>query len=280
MVVSASFTATQSSVTALKYKIRMTGAGSGSFDRALSTWALDSLTAKDVFTISPKFIWGLGLVYESQNALEVEAGAVLTLSNAAADINVKAKTASNPRNWQPSAQVTYPQLTKPGRVVLSAYTKTDIQLSLTIFGQYMPTAAVLTSQTNIAYDASVLSSAQSFRKRTTDTYVYKSDVGALRERGMFSSLIAQINAVNNPATPSNVCKVGSMRLNTIMKMKYQAVVGGKPTLFNTPDYNFGSKWYDGTRKSVSKILLILFLVFHLLRLRARVAVCPGLHRHQ
>jgi hypothetical protein len=249
-VISASFTATQSSVSSLLYNIRVTSAGSGSFDRAISTFKLDSLTAPGVVTVSPKFLYGLGLTYDTAQAIDVQAGAVMTLSNAAADFDIKAQTASNPRNWQASAQVTFPKLTTPGRVVLSPYMKTDFQLSLTLFGQYLENAAVLTTQTNMGFDAEVLTSSQVVTRRSTDAQVQGTSVSTLAKRG-FLSLIQNLVAARAAAIaaeqaagkpPANVCNAGSMRLNAIMNTKNQAVVGGKPNvLFNQP-YKFGSQW--------------------------------------
>jgi hypothetical protein len=267
-VVSAAFTVTQSSVSSVLYNIRVNGASSGSFDRALSTFKLDSVTAPGVVTISPKFMYGLGLTYETAQAIDVQAGGVITLSNAAADIDIKAQTASNARNWQPAAQITFPKLTQPGRVVLSPYIKTDTQISLTIFGQNLENAIVLTTQTNLGFDAEVLTSSQTITRRTANAQAQNIDVSGIDRRGVSgffdsiknmlakkaaekvaAAIAAQKAAGKLPVVvpkpipvAAPVCNVGSMRLNAIMNTKSQAIVGGKPNvLFNQP-YKFGSQW--------------------------------------
>jgi hypothetical protein len=257
-VVSAAFTVTQSSVSSVLYNIRVNGASSGSFDRALSTFKLDSVTAPGVVTISPKFLYGLGLTFETAQSVDVQAGGVITLSNAAADIDIKAQTASNARNWQPAAQVTFPKLTQPGRIILSPYLKTDTQISLTIFGQYLDNAIVLTSQTNLGFDAEVLTSSQPIARRTEDTQAKYIDPSDLDRRQFSSSIMKAINAaiaanaarlagiqlaLGRPIPkPAPVCNIGSMKLNAIMNSKSQAIVGGKPNVLFSQPYKFGSQW--------------------------------------
>ena len=249
-VVSASFTATQSSVYSLLYNVRVNGAKSGSFERAISSFKLDSLTAPGVVTVSPKFMYGLGLTYDTAQSVDVQAGAVVTLSGAAADMNIKEQTATNARNWQSSAQVTYPKLTQPGRVVLSPYIKTDFQLSLTIFGQYVENAAVLTTQINMGFDAEVLTTSQVVTRRSTIGQAQLEGTSDLAKRQFFGEgLMAKIRAAQAAIAAAqaaqaakNTCNAGSMKLNAIMNTKNQAVVGGKPTvLFNQP-LKFGSQW--------------------------------------
>ncbi|KAF2827829.1 hypothetical protein CC86DRAFT_404870 [Ophiobolus disseminans] len=248
-VISASFTATQSSVTSLLYNIRTKGAGSGTFSQAFASWPLDSVTAPGVITIAPKFIWGMGLTYDTAQAVDVQAGAVITLTNAAADIDIKAQTASNARNWQSSAQVTFPKITQPGRVILSPYLKTDFQISLTIFGQYVENAVVLTSQTNMGFDTEVLTSSQVVKRQTAVVRAQTIKSSSLAKRGFFTKLIEQIAAKQaaaaaqqtGPKPPVALCNAGSMKLSAIMTTKSQAIVGGKPnTLYDQP-YKFGAQ---------------------------------------
>lgn len=242
-VVGAKFTVTQSSEASLLYNIRVNGAGSGSFNAAVSSFKLDSVTAPGVVTVSPKFLYGLGLTYDTSTAIDVQAGAVISLSGAAADLDIKETSATNPRNWQGSAQVTYPKLTQPGRVVLSPYIKTDLQLSLTIFGQYLENAAVLTTQTNMGFDTEVLTTDQQVTKRSSIGKTHQ-------QRGPLSrlSLTANVNAPTAAVQPAlgaraaNMCNAGSMKLNAIMNTKNQAIVGGKPTVLFDQPYRFGSQW--------------------------------------
>lgn len=252
-VKSAFFTVSQNSVAGALFNIRINGAGSGNLDRALSTYVLDSLTVPSVFTISPRFIWGMGLTYSTEKAVDVQAGAVMTLNGAAADIDVKSKTASNSRNWQPSAQVTYPTIKEPGRLILTPYVKTDIQLSLTIFGQYIDNAAILTTQTNLGFDAEVLTSDQNLRKRLLSgdakglgklTPDFDEEAGSIKKRSWFDNIRAAIERAQAAAgaIPKNTCNAGSMKLNTVMNTKNKAIVGGKGTDLINEDSRFGAQW--------------------------------------
>ncbi|KAI8940076.1 hypothetical protein NX059_003795 [Plenodomus lindquistii] len=259
MVVSAQFTATQSSTASLLFNVRVNGPGAGTFDRVLSTFKLDSITAPGVVTITPKFLYGVGLTYDTAQKIDVQAGAVLTYSGAAADMDVKAKTASNARNWQPQAQITYPKLTTAGRTILTPYIKTDIQLSLNIFGANLENAMVLTTQTNLGFDAQVLSGTEQVAKRGVNAQLHH-DASGLSERGLFSSIklaglqsggvAAVIDAARRAALaaqgltqpPKTVtCNAGSMKLNAVVSTKNQAVIGGKPIPLFDQQTRFGSQ---------------------------------------
>lgn len=260
-VMGAKFTMTQTSEVSLLYNIRLNGAGSGSFDRAVSTYDYDSATVPGVVTVKPKFMYGLGLTYESAQAIDVQAGAVIKLSGASADVDIKEQTASNSRNWQGSAQVTYPKLTQPGRVALSPYIKTDFQLSLTIFGQVLEKAVVLTSQTNMGFDAEVLTTSQVVTRRSVGAQPQLDGTHDLTKRLSVASLFSSVTAARDrilaiaraaaaaaaaagqpvPTPTPNVCNAGSMRLNAIMNTKYQAVVGGKSNVLIDQPNKFGSQ---------------------------------------
>lgn len=256
MVVSAQFTASQSSTASLLFNIRVNGPGAGTFDRVLSTFQLDSVTAPGVVTISPKFLYGVGMTYDTAQDIDVQAGAVLTYSNAAADLDVKGKTASNPRNWQPSAKVTYPKLSKAGRTILTPYIKTDIQLSLKIFGADLKNAMVLTTQTNMGFDAQVLTGTEQITKRKLDGQLHTQAINDLDKRGFINlqKIIAgqlaaaleraRLAAIAAGQAPKGVaCNAGSMKLNAVMSTKNQAVVGGKPIELFNQQARFGSQWY-------------------------------------
>lgn len=243
--------------------MRVKEAGKGSFDRALSTWKIDSLTVPSVFTISPVFLWGMGVTYDTQTPIDVQAGAVLTTSRASAFLDVKEGKASDGRNWQPRAQVTYPALTKPGRVVLTPYIKTDIQLSLTIFGQYLENAAVLTTQTNMGFDASVLEAAAEVPPEVTQPptcswwnmwqcaqreAIYRQLVasGYTREQLVamgYSDLLAAIGWNKRDVLAERAeCAAGSLKLNSLLSTKSNAVLGGKGNELYNQDFKFGWKW--------------------------------------
>lgn len=257
-VLGATFTITQTSEFSVLYNVKVKGAGSGSFDRAVSSYKYDTATVPGVVSITPKFLYGLGLTWDTEQAIDVQAGAVMSLNGATVNVDMKAQTISNVQGWQGSAQVTYPKLTQPGRVALSPYIKTDFQLSISIFGQMIENAIVLTSQTNMGFDAQVLSTSQVVNKRSSQPRIDGSH--GLSKRFSFLDLIknqqatvlqavraaaaAVAAAQGKPApTPTpNVCNAGSMRLNAIMNSKYQVIVAGKALdLINQP-YKFGSQW--------------------------------------
>lgn len=245
--------------------MRVKEAGKGSLDRAISSWKIDSLTVPSVFTISPVFLWGMGVTYDTEQAIDVQAGAVLTTTRASAVLDVKEQKASDARGWQPNAKVTYPALTKPGKAVLTPYIKTDIQLSLTIFGAYMENAAVLTTQTNMGFDASVLAAAAEVPPEVVqppsencswwDTMcMYRNTVrqqlkamgkteAELRAMG-YGDVLDAIGGLRRRSelAPRVECAAGSLKLNSMLSTKSNAVIGGKGNELYNQDFRFGWKW--------------------------------------
>lgn len=243
--------------------MRVKEAGKGSFDRALSTWKIDSLTVPSVFTISPVFLWGMGVTYDTETPIDVQAGAVLTTTRASAFLDVKEGKASDGRNWQPNAKVTYPTLAKTGRVVLTPYIKTDIQLSLTIFGQYLENAAVLTTQTNMGFDASVLEAAAEVPPEVTqpttcggwwdvicrqrETMMRQLQAAGWTRQMLidagYGDLVAALGWTKRELLAERAeCAAGSLKLNSLLSTKSNALLGGKGNELYNQDFRFGWKW--------------------------------------
>lgn len=238
-------------------------------------------------------MYSLGLTYDTAQAIDVQAGAVFSLSNAMVDVDMKERTIANPQNWQGSAQVTYPKLTQPGRVALSPYIKTDYQISLTIFGQYLENAIVLTTQNNLAFDAEVLTTAQQVSKRSghgqrppeetrqTGTTVELAErwLGGFNMIDRIKAIAAQIAAkaaaaaaaANKPPPPpaTPLCGVGSMKLGAVLKPKNQLVLAGKPHVLHDQPYKFGSQWYVTLIPQIGLCETNQLLVSHLQHLLVR-----------
>ena len=258
---STDFVLTQSLNAKTVYKIKIKEAGSGSFERLLDTKKVPSLSVPGVFTMSPRFLFSMGLTYDSTVAVDVQAGGVITSSNSQARFNVKARSISDVQGWEPTAEVTYPTFTTPGRVALMPYVKTDVQVSVNIFGQNLENAAVVTNQYSMAFDAQVLSASEQVSKRdnvtellSIDAQLQPQDLATRGIRGfglnlpnidMIKKIIESIrNKQEQTGSASQkpvACDAGSMKLNTILRTKIGAVVGGdKKDLFNK-DYRFGAK---------------------------------------
>ncbi|SMR54808.1 unnamed protein product [Zymoseptoria tritici ST99CH_3D1] len=180
----------------------------------------------------------------------------MTTNNARADFNIKGRTASNQQGWEPTAQVKYPKFSQASRAVLSPYIKTSVKISMMVFGEMYSDAVVLTGQTNMAFDAEVLSADQSLKSRNPSpsiSSIGKEDSTAtLEERGFFSSMLAKLKAAQAAkaagqpsAPPPLVCNAGSMKLTPILKTKVGASFDGKPVDLFSKDYQFGAQCIGG-----------------------------------
>jgi hypothetical protein len=175
---------------------------------------------------SPKFLYGLGLQVQTDTALNVQAGATLITNDARARFDVKGKAGENQKSWQPVGSVTYPHFSKPGRVVLTPYMKTDVQIILTIFKKTTKNAIALVSQTNLGFDAQILATTQSLKKREGETPT------VLGKRA-----VALIPALK----PGPTCAAYSLRVTTNMKTLEGARVGGRSVQLFNQNYPFGSR---------------------------------------
>ncbi|USW58829.1 Putative PAN/Apple domain, PA14/GLEYA domain-containing protein [Septoria linicola] len=249
-VVSADVTVIQSAVTSALWDVQLKDTTSGGFDKALASVPAQSFSVPNVFTLSAKFIWGFGMTWDTTIPVDTKAGAIMTTNGARADFNVKARTSSNAANWEPSAQITYPKFSKPGRAVISPYTKLDVKISLMIFGTFLEDAVVIANQVNMAFDGQVLSQTESglsTRSISTDSAAPVEDGYDLEKRGLFSiiaRILAQIAAnragQSSPA-PLKTCDAGSMKLNTIMKTRTTSKISKTSQDLFTNDYRFGAK---------------------------------------
>lgn len=252
-MVSADLSVTQSIVSTALFNIRLKEATSGTFDRAAASVDAQSFSVPNVFTLSAKFSWGLGMTYESDGPIDAKAGAIMTTNNAKADFNVKGRFVTSSSGWEPQTQVTYPKFSKAGRAVIAPYIKTDIKVSMMIFGQMIKDAVVLTNQNNMAFDSQVLASSETISGRSVSTLELPArqvseDVAARAEkRGFFSNIMARIREMQqrnqgSTATPPVKCEVGSMKLNSVVKTRTDSSVAGTKKNLLTQDYKFGAKW--------------------------------------
>jgi hypothetical protein len=171
-------------------------------------------------------LYGLGLQVQTDTALNVQAGATLTTNDARARFDVKGQAGENQKSWQPVGSVTYPHFSKPGRVVLTPYMKTDVQITLTIFKKTTKNAIALVSQTNLGFDAQILATTQNLKKREGETLT------VLGKRA-----VALIPALK----PGPTCAAYSLRVTTNMKTLAGARVGGKSVQLFNQNYSFGSR---------------------------------------
>ena len=79
-IISAVITGTLSSTSNLILGLVSTGAYSGSFDTAINTFELPSLSAPNIFNIAPQFGYAVGASFETDSPMNIQAGAALTLT--------------------------------------------------------------------------------------------------------------------------------------------------------------------------------------------------------
>ncbi|CCG82023.1 Putative uncharacterized protein [Taphrina deformans PYCC 5710] len=188
-IITAVVQVTMNSVSNLVFDMETTGAATGSFDSTLSTTVIESLSVSNVFTITPSFIWGIGASWHTDMATSFTAGASLTLTDAAASLDLSTSKVGKSDNWQPSTAVTYPSISVPGNIVMSMYEKTMISMTLTIFGNTIQNAAILTVQNNLAFTASVDSTNT---KRSEDVAT-----SHLAKRSFWSNIIKGITSAQS-----------------------------------------------------------------------------------
>ncbi|KAI9732131.1 MAG: hypothetical protein M1834_004227 [Cirrosporium novae-zelandiae] len=275
-VLGAAVTCTYSATSNLVMSLTTVTAYSSSIDVALSTLALSSLTATNIFTIAPKFIYGVGLSWQTDGAVTVQGGASMTLSNAKTTLDLKDSQGENPSSWQPAASVTYPSFTKAGRVVLTPYMKTSIEMSVVVFGTTMQNAAGITTQTTLGFDAEVLSSASTVSKRallSNGTYFEERSMAANGTKFIDRSIAANGTYFNDRtmskrsdslfdiidsrksalAKRTSTCPAGGLKLVSTMETKNSMYFNGVSSAQTLKDqvYQFGSRCFTFSTSSSS-----------------------------
>lgn len=183
-------------------------------------------------------IYGIGVNWETDKAMDVKGGAKMTLSGAATDIDIVNGRASGARNWQPSGEITYPSLPsgQAARLVFNPFLRTTIRMSVQIFGRSIQNIAALTTQTNIGFDAQRLATNTANKERRDIGEAMtgsspKENVKSLEARGfldflsMFPAIAAALAAAGKAAAPS-ICPAGSLQLKTSMTTVNNAAFSG------------------------------------------------------
>lgn len=102
-------------------------------------------------SIRPKMLYGLGVEYNTDTAVDVVGGAQMTLSNAQAVIDLLTNTVVSSANWKPTVSFTNPVFVTGSNVLLTPIMRTSINMQISIFGIKLLSPSI-TSETVVGID--------------------------------------------------------------------------------------------------------------------------------
>jgi len=140
-----------SQVADLVMNLKSSGPYEGTYSYAVSSTDLGDITVDKIFTIVPKMLYGIGADYKTDFAVDINAGAQMTLTNAQATIDILSDTVTEAKNWLPAVSFTNPVFTSGSNVYLAPLIRTAINMKVQIFGITF-SSTVLTSETVVGMD--------------------------------------------------------------------------------------------------------------------------------
>lgn len=141
-----------SQVADLVMNLKSSGPYQGNYSYAVSSTDLGDITVANIFTIVPKMLYGIGAEYKTDFAVDINAGAQMTLTDAQATINILTNTVTDSKNWQPAVSFTNPVFSSGSSVYLAPLIRTAINMKVQIFGITF-SSTVLTSETVVGMDS-------------------------------------------------------------------------------------------------------------------------------
>ncbi|KFY85691.1 hypothetical protein V500_08192 [Pseudogymnoascus sp. VKM F-4518 (FW-2643)] len=141
-----------SQVADLVMNLKSSGPYEGTYSYAVSSTDLGDITVDKIFTIVPKMLYGIGADYKTDFAVDINAGARMTLTNAEATIDILKDTVTASKNWQPAVSFTNPVFSSGSNVYLAPLIRTAINMKVQIFGITF-SSTVLTSETVVGMES-------------------------------------------------------------------------------------------------------------------------------
>jgi hypothetical protein len=123
-------------------------------------------------------LYGLGVEYKTDSAIDVVGGAKMTLTNANVVINLLTNTVVSTANWQPSVSFQNPAFVTGSNVLLTPIMRTSILTEVSIFGIKLQSPSI-TSETVVGIDTSYSYTAGSCPAKNLQVNTYVSSKNSL-----------------------------------------------------------------------------------------------------
>ena len=133
-------------------RLQSDGAYSGDWSYNFNTVDLGAIQMDSAFKITPTVIYGLGVQFSTDSALDVTGGASFSWNGAAAPINIMSRSLTNKWNWQPTVSLTMPSFKTGATVSIKPYMRWLVNLNVDIYGMVKILPSI-TSQTVIGIES-------------------------------------------------------------------------------------------------------------------------------
>ena len=104
-------------------------------------------------------MYGIGINYQTDSAVDTSGGAQFTLNNAVASMNLLTGDVTKQTNWNPSISFTNPAFTTGSSIELQPYMRWGVNLEVSIYGQ-VALSPYIASQTIVGMDSQYAFEAQ------------------------------------------------------------------------------------------------------------------------
>jgi hypothetical protein len=131
----ATLTISEDSTTNMLYHLDAKRSMARDWNTAVDTGDMESVEVAGVFKITPSVIFSMGVDFSTDSAVDVEGGAVLSLTGAGVDFDMSTLSTSNSHNWDPRLDMTIPTFKTASKVKMIPYIRRLIDIKFSVMGK-------------------------------------------------------------------------------------------------------------------------------------------------
>lgn len=213
----ASLTVTEQSTTRMVYQLDAKNPVAYNWTTALTLNDLSTLSVANVFSLKPNIIFSMGVQFSADSAVSVQGGAVLDVSNGAANIDLASVSTTGVSGWAPSVQMSYPTFSTASRVQLIPYIRRTFSVGFSVLGKTGSTISFNT-ETALGFNSQMLDAdGQTCAAGTLQLKSYLYNKNGVNLGGKFTQPLNTINdkyndrCFNVPSNKPTLEEIASLR---------------------------------------------------------------------
>lgn len=155
-VKAANLVVTEKSKSSMIVNLLADGAWQYDWSTQITTLPLQPISVSGVFAINPSIVYSLSVSFDTDAAVNVQAGAQMTWTGASAEVDLAAASVAKISAWQPDVAMVLPTFKNNANVNIYPTVRRMFQFAISILGTKVGNTATLTSQTSIGFSAKYL----------------------------------------------------------------------------------------------------------------------------